>query len=158
MQWTQPGTTVGLAGGANGGDLLFHECCETFGIPTRLLLALPPDEFAAASVAPAGAHWVERFRRRLERAGGQLQVMQRSDGLMEGATENVWQRANLWMIEEAERLAPERVLLAVWDGKRGDGPGGTQHFLKWRRLRGIRVSQIEMRAVLETKGPSEPEG
>ena len=31
------------------------------GIPTRVLLALPPEEFKAESVAPAGGDWGERF-------------------------------------------------------------------------------------------------
>jgi hypothetical protein len=155
LQWTQPGTTVGMAGGASGGDLLFHECCEELGIPTRVLLAVPPDEFEATSVAPAGPGWVRRFRKLRERAGGRLHVMKKSDGLMEGATDNVWQGANLWMIEEAERLASERALLALWDGKAGDGPGGTEHFLQVARVRGIRIlPPIDMRAVLGTEGQS----
>jgi hypothetical protein len=155
LQWTQSGTTVGLAGGASGGDLLFHECCEELGIPTRVLLALAPQEFQATSVAPAGADWVARFRKRLEKAGDQLHVMQRSEGLAEGATDNVWERANLWMIEQAERLAPQRALLALWDGKTGDGPGGTEHFLEVARAHGIRIlPPIEMRALLQGAGRS----
>src|SRR5436305_12969923 len=47
LEWRQAGATVGLAGGASGGDLLFHECCEGLGIPTRVLLAMPADEFEA---------------------------------------------------------------------------------------------------------------
>ena len=153
LQWTQPGTTVGLAGGASGGDLLFHECCEELGIPTRVLLALDPHEFQVTSVAPAGANWVARFRKLLAKAGDQLHVMQNSDGLAEATTDNVWARANLWMIEEAERLAPQRALLALWDGKTGDGPGGTEHFLEVARARGIRIlPSIEMRSVLGRAG------
>ena len=155
LQWSQPGSTVGLAGGASGGDLLFHECCAELGIPTRVLLALDPHEFQATSVAHAGENWVERFRKLLERAGDQLHVMQKGDGLAEGPTDNVWARANLWMIEEAEWLAPQRALLALWDGKTGDGPGGTEHFLEVARARGIRIlPPIEMRALLRRAGKS----
>lgn len=155
LQWAQPGTTVGLAAGASGGDLLFHECCEELGIPTRVLLALPPDQFEAASVAPAGPGWVERFHTLLRKAGAGLHVMQSQDGLLEGATDNIWQRANLWMIEEAGRIAPERALLALWDGKAGDGPGGTEHFLQVARMSGIRVlPPIEMQRVLKSEGKS----
>src|SRR4051794_25596994 len=50
IDWKMPGETVGLAGAASGGDLLFHDCCEQLGIPTRVLLALPADRFEAASV------------------------------------------------------------------------------------------------------------
>jgi len=155
LQWTQPGATIGLAGGASGGDLLFHECCRELGIPTRLLLALPPDEFESISVAPAGPQWVKRFRMLLERSGDALRVMQRDDGQLEEASGNIWQCANLWMIEEANRLAPERALLALWDGKVGDGPGGTEHFLQVARGFGIRIlPPIEMRTVLGVENRS----
>ena len=53
---------VGIAGGASGGDLLFHEVCAELGVATRLRLALPVEEFIATSVAPAGEGWVARFR------------------------------------------------------------------------------------------------
>jgi hypothetical protein len=54
----------------------------------------------------------------------------------------VWQRANLWMIEKASALAPERALLALWDGKTGDGPGGTEHFLQVAGQFGVRILPI----------------
>jgi hypothetical protein len=150
LEWMHPGTTVGLAGGASGGDILFHECCEELGIPTRVLLALPVDEFEEASVAPAGTSWLARFHQLLAKAGPEVHIMQPRDGLLEGATDNVWQRANLWMIEEASGMAEERALLALWDGKVGDGPGGTEHFLQAAEGCGIRVlPPIRMEMVLQ---------
>ena len=143
---------MGVAGGACGGDLLFHECCEELGISTRVLLALPPDEFEEISVAPAGLGWVRRFRKLLKNAGAGVQVMREEDGLREGATGNVWQRANLWMIEEASRVAGECALLALWDGKAGDKAGGTEHFIEAARARGIRVlPPIEMGVLLQSR-------
>lgn len=152
LNWTQTGTTIGLAGAASGGDLLFHECCQEANIPTRVLLALPPDEFEACSVAHAGPGWVERFHTLLRKAGEDLQVMKSGDGLREEAADNIWQRANLWMVEEATRIAPERALLALWDGKAGDGPGGTEHFLEVARGSGIRIlPPIQMQALLQAR-------
>ena len=143
VTWTHPGSTIALAGGASGGDLLFHECCNDLGIPTRVLLAMPPDEFEATSVAPAGPAWVDRFHALLNRLGpDRTHVMESSDGLLEGATENIWQRANLWMIEEATAIAGEQALLALWDGNAGDGPGGTEHFLQVARQSGIHVLPV----------------
>ncbi len=52
---------VGIAGGASGGDLLFHEVCAELGVATRLRLALPVEEFIATSVAPAGEGWVQQI-------------------------------------------------------------------------------------------------
>jgi predicted DNA-binding transcriptional regulator AlpA len=41
-----------VAGGASGGDILFHEVCGELGVPTRLYLALPPESYVTESVAP----------------------------------------------------------------------------------------------------------
>jgi hypothetical protein len=148
--WTQPGSAIGLAGAASGGDLLFHEACAELGISTRILLALPIDEFLATSVAPAGPDWVRRFHALVDEHGPEnLQIMGEKNGLLEGETQNIWQRANLWMIEEALALAPERSLLALWDGKAGDGPGGTEHLVEVAPKFGVRVAPlIQMQMLL----------
>ena len=65
--------------------------------------------------------------------------MTEADGLLDGATKNIWQRANRWMIEEALRLAPRQALLALWDGKGGDGPGGTEQLVREAARFGIRA-------------------
>jgi hypothetical protein len=133
--------TVGIAGGASGGDLLFHEVCAELGVATRLRLALPEDEFITTSVAPAGEDWVRRFRMLVKQLGPEnVAVMGENDGRKYGATESVWARANLWMVEEAIRLAPYRTLLALWDGKGGDGPGGTEHLVNIAPSYGLRVA------------------
>ena len=94
---------------------------------------------------------MQRFHALLERAASDgLHVMTSKDGLLEGATDNIWQRANLWMMEQAIALAPERALLALWDGQVGDGPGGTEHFLQVAGSFGIRVlPPIRMEGLLE---------
>jgi hypothetical protein len=141
MHWAESGPTIGLAGAASGGDILFHEICAELGISTKILLALPVEEFVAASVAPAGPAWVERFHSLVEARGPEsLAILSEKDGLLEGASANVWQRANLWMIEVAVALAPERTLLALWDGMTGDGPGGTEHLLQAASRFGVRIA------------------
>jgi hypothetical protein len=152
MPWNQPGPTIGLAGAASGGDLLFHEVCAELGIPTLILLALPVADFVAVSVAPAGSDWVRRFHALLGARGQDcLRIMGRHDGLLEGHTDNIWQRANLWMIEVAIGLAPERALLALWDGAGGDGPGGTEYFVQTAPRFGIPVAPpIQMQALLRS--------
>jgi hypothetical protein len=140
IAWTQAGATIGLAGAASGGDILFHEVCAELALPTRILLALRAEDFVAASVAPAGSRWVERFHSLVQRTPPEgLRLMGDGDGLSEGLTDNVWQRANVWMMEEAMELAREQALLALWDGHVGDGPGGTEHFLETAQRRGIRI-------------------
>jgi hypothetical protein len=43
------GVAFGIAGGACGSDLLFHEVCNALNIPTQLLLALPEAQFHGAA-------------------------------------------------------------------------------------------------------------
>jgi hypothetical protein len=51
----------GIASGACGGDILFHELCIVLEIPTNIYLAMPEDEFKKASVSFAGNNWEDRF-------------------------------------------------------------------------------------------------
>jgi len=143
----QAGTVVGIAGGASGGDILFHELCFEHGIPTLLRLALPVEEYIEASVTPAGGDWVRRFHALIDRLGPDaVRVLDDSvvlpEALTGGADLNIWQRTNLWMVREAVALAPRRTLLALWDGAAGDGPGGTEHLVKAAPGFGIDVAPI----------------
>jgi hypothetical protein len=151
IAWEREGETLGLAAAANGGDLLFHEVCGELGIVTRVMLGVPVEEFLAESVAPAGADWVRRYRALLAKRGPDgVRAMGPGDGLLEGATDNVWARANCWMAEQAVAEAPERALLALWDGSVGDGPGGTEHFVRLAERQGIRfLPPIATQALLE---------
>jgi hypothetical protein len=145
-----PGKVLGIAGAASGGDILFHEVCGELGVDTRVRLALAPEAFLAESVAPAGAAWVRRFRALLERLSGTLAILQ-PDARMPGWLHtkrdyNVWQRANLWMLQEALAVeAPELMLIALWDGESGDGPGGTRHLVERAREHGAAA------VILDTK-------
>jgi hypothetical protein len=150
------GTTVGIAGGASGGDLLFHEKCNELSIPTLLRLALPIEQYIEASVAPAGGDWMRRFHALIERLGPDaVRVLDDSvvlpESLTGGAELNIWQRTNLWMVDEAIAIAPQRTLLALWDGEAGDGPGGTEHLVKAAPGFGIDVAPI-----MRTQGLFDP--
>lgn len=127
---------VGVAAGASGGDLLFHQALAEAKIPSVLCLPLPRDEFVAASVATAGPGWVALFD----------DIHQRADvrTMTPGDRATVWQRGNEWMLDEAFALADAGVtLLALWDGRRGDGPGGTAAMVESARRRGAEVVIID---------------
>ncbi len=136
--------TVGISAGASGGDLLFQEVCEELEVPTQVCLGVPREEFVRRSVEKAGPDWVRRFESLMERLG--------TDRLFvlppEAGGENVWARANAWMLRRAEELASERVLLALWDGRGGDGPGGTETMIQ--AAEGFEVRVIAMASLTKS--------
>lgn len=118
-----PGTTV-VSGGARGADVIAGEQALARGARVRLCLALPPDEFERRSVALPGTDWAARFRRLLQHA--EVEVVG-----ARGDSDDVFERANLRVIEVARALAGERPrAIVVWDGNQGDGPGGTSDFVE----------------------------
>ena len=51
---------------------------------------------------------------------------------------DIWQRTNLWLLEEAlASAAPHLALIALWDGNSGDGPGGTKDLVDVARNHGV---------------------
>jgi hypothetical protein len=152
------GVAGGLAGGASGGDILFHELCAQLGIRTQLFLALPKSQFSATSVAPAGGSWCERFDRLASRLP--TRVLAESPELPAWLAEkrdySIWQRNNLWMLHNALALGNDHVtLIALWNGERGDGPGGTGDLVERARERQANTVILDTRKLfgLETMGP-----
>jgi hypothetical protein len=113
-----PRTTV-LSGGARGADLIVSEEALARGARLRVLLALEPAEFERQSVELPGSDWAERFHRVLDAA--EVEVLPPGEG-------DVFERTNAWLVEsarsEAAGQSPHAIL--VWDGRAGDGPGGTR--------------------------------
>ena len=111
------------------------------GIPTKLYLALPPDQFIKASVRSAGPQWIERFWRLRERLPER--VLAESEELPRWLQENqnysIWQRDNLWMLYNALAAGGDNVtLIALWNGEAGDGPGGTADLVEKAGERGAK--------------------
>lgn len=150
----------GVAGGASGGDLLFHEVCDTLGIPTILALALPPDRYRAASVDDSGGDWGRRFEatRAIREAAEPPRVRLLAETedpppwLQDGDAHGVWTRNNIWMLHMAlARPGTARVtLVAFWNGRGGDGPGGTADMIALAARHGVRTVRIDAAEVLGT--------
>ncbi len=142
------GATLGLAGGACGGDLLFHEACAGLGIETQLFLALPPDAFAARSVQRGGPEWVERFNRLCEKIPARVlsQTAALPNWLLGKDNYTIWQRNNYWILFNALALdARSLTLIALWDGESGDGPGGTSDLVAKVIARGYKVVILDVK-------------
>jgi hypothetical protein len=122
------GPVIGIAGGASGGDILFHEVCAELGVTTQLYLALRPDDYINESVRPAGEQWVQRYHRLHTTHAWILGTSKDLPSWLSPKPDaSVWERCNGWMLYNALAEGGDRVtLIALWDERSGDGPGGTE--------------------------------
>jgi hypothetical protein len=114
-----PGTTL-VTGGARGADIIGAEEARARGARLRLVLAFAPEEFVAESVALPGTDWERRFRALL--ADADHEVVAPGD--------DVFVRTNERILEIARSLDEHPHAVIVWDGRPGDGPGGTADLVK----------------------------
>jgi tetratricopeptide (TPR) repeat protein len=126
------GSIVGIAGGACGGDTLFHEVCAELGIPTRMLLALPRERYCVTSVQQGGPDWVERYYRLCAKLVPR--IMMESEELPKWlrtrAGYDIWQRSSVWILFNALAMhCKELTLVALWDTGSGSGHGGTDEMV-----------------------------
>jgi hypothetical protein len=125
------GAVVAIASGASGGDLLFHDVCEQLAIKHRLLLPLPSDRFRNESVSPAGRYWEVQFDELLKKDPDPPYLTNSSDlpiWLSMKTDYSTWQRANLWLLQEALVTGARNLtLISLWDGVKTQGIGGTHH-------------------------------
>ena len=142
---------TGIAGGASGGDLLFHEVCAELGIETRLYLAIPPAQYIVESVeVPGQPEWIDRFRAVESRCRTRIlsQGKELPKWLRGRQDYSIWQRNNLWMLHNALAFGGKNVtLIALWNGKAGDGPGGTKDMVDQARARGAKVIVLDTNAL-----------
>ncbi|HKU73554.1 MAG TPA: tetratricopeptide repeat-containing protein [Pyrinomonadaceae bacterium] len=155
------GVKCGFAGGASGGDILFHEVCHDLGIPTELYLAFPAGKYVEMSVAPAGKTWVDRFWRLYERheVEGKLRVLtQETDEtralpawLRAKLSYGIWQRNNLWIFFNAlaEGDSERVTFVTLWDGARDDGPGSISDMVEKAKSFDAKTIHIHTDALLK---------
>jgi hypothetical protein len=145
------GAVFGIAGGACGGDILFHEICEALEIPSQMYLVLPKNDYIRVSVADGGPDWVERFNRLYDKT--KPKILSDSDRLPRWLRTkkdyNIWQRSNLWMLHNALFISQDHLsLIALWNGATGDGPGGTEDMVERAKDRGATFVHLDARKLL----------
>jgi hypothetical protein len=151
------GSVLGVAGGANGGDLLFLEVCDELGIATVMGLSFPKEQYVKTSVENADKHWVERFSTQFAKHSD-VPILAESAELPEWlrfkSGYDIWQRTNCWLLSEAlSYRALHYTLIALWDGELGDGPGGTQHMVSLARERGMEFVWLNTKELFGLETP-----
>ena len=124
---------LGITQGACGGDLLFAEAMLKRGAALQLHFPLTEEVFINRSVDFEKAspnspdRWRDRFLAVRRHSSVAVTVMS-NDGQ---ASDDVFERCNLWMLERALSFGADKVrFICVWNGEGGDGPGGTEHMRK----------------------------
>ena len=132
-----------VCGGARGADLIVAEEAQARGARILLCLALPREEFVERSVDIPGTDWLDRFDRIAALADVRV-----FDGADSEGTDDVFARANAWMVDVARSIDPHPHAVVVWDGRRGDGSGGTADMV--RRL-GVHGPDPRVRVIDPTR-------
>jgi hypothetical protein len=148
--------SFGIAGGACGSDILFHEVCNALDIPTQLLLALPQAQFQAESVNRGGVEWVTRYQQLCQRVTPR--VLADSKDLPRWLSGrkgyDIWQRNNLWMMFNAlATQARNLTLIALYNREKDpDGPGGTAHLVNVAADWGFKTVELDAQQLLRAGG------
>ena len=124
-----PDTTI-VCGGARGADLIVAEEAHARGARVVLCLALPPGQFVERSVDVPGTDWATRFHRIAQVAD--TRVLDDTGG----KRDDVFGRANAWMVDVARSLDDSPHAIVVWNGREGDGPGGTKDMVRQLGVQG----------------------
>lgn len=126
-----------------GTDILTAESVLRRNIELRLFLPFHTDDFIKASVAFADKDWKERFTAITSQAKVRTA---KNTPASRPPGESPFEQTNLWMLEEAALFSKGNiVLLCVWDGQGGDGPGGTQHMVECVERLGGEILWIDIR-------------
>ncbi len=116
------GVGHGFGSLAAGADIVIAEALLAAGARLTAILPFPPEAFIAASVAPAGEHWVARFSAVLPRCETIVLSTQRMDDCdFQLASRRAMGRARL----AAAALAAPCWQIAVMDGEPAPGVAGT---------------------------------
>ncbi|MCZ2523754.1 hypothetical protein [Streptomyces sp. HB2AG] len=119
------GRLTGVSCIAAGADSLFAEAVLDLG--GRLVVVLPSADYREAKVGP---DFAERFDR-LHRAAAEVVVMPFAE-----AGRDAYEAANDELLRRADRL------VAVWDGRPGNGRGGTADTVAAARAAGLPVEVV----------------
>ena len=135
---------VGFSSAACGADLLFLEALHELGGEAHVVLPFEVEEFLRTSVElPGAGTWRPRFERQL--ANARVVLASSSAPLRPELGYDYANRLiqGLGMLR-AHELESEMVALAVWDGQRGDGPGGTAGAVRQWQAHGIEVHRLRL--------------
>lgn len=123
---------LGITQGACGADLIFAEKLLARGGALALRLPFREPEFRKRSLVypkkkPPTDRWLRRFLAVRDHPRVSLLAMPDATQPLPRNL-NPYERCNLWMLREVLSHPSTRVrFICLWNGAKGDGPGGTAH-------------------------------
>ena len=121
---------MALTQGACGGDILFTEACQSLGVKVMWLQPFEEPTFLEKSVKPCEG-WKERYDVCKETIKIRSAPKELGEIPKDIESINPYERCNRWLLYTALSYGIEKVnFVTLWDGKGGDGPGGTGHMYK----------------------------
>jgi hypothetical protein len=114
------GTVYGVSSVAAGGDLLFTESCIQLGLPLRVLLPMPKEQFKEDFDVPT---W-ERVEKVLQYA------------MSVEVTSGDQDRDARYYECGIETVLQSRLILSLWDGEPSRGLGGTEQIVSFAKIEG----------------------
>jgi class 3 adenylate cyclase/tetratricopeptide (TPR) repeat protein len=146
------GALIGYASAASGSDLLFLEELIGRGGEAHVVLPYHRDQFLKDSVEIVpGDGWAERFNSVLDRS----EVITASPQKLEIGGIS-YEFANLiaqgLACLKSKQLDADLVRMAVWDGRPGDGPGGTAGSIRGWEDQGYPVEVIDLDGIARSRG------
>ncbi len=141
---------LAICSGACGGDLIFAEAALQLKLHLEVRLPFEIPEFLQNSVSFAGNDWQERFYQVKQHPNTVLLIMSDELGQLPDNT-NAYERNNLWQLYSALSWGAEKVhCICLWDGRSGDGPGGTQHMHDSVKQRSGQVHVLDIKTLFKT--------
>jgi class 3 adenylate cyclase/tetratricopeptide (TPR) repeat protein len=154
-QLRQRDARIGYASAACGADILFLETILELQGEAHVILPYDRELFRQDSVdLLQGADWGERYARVLQAAA---EVQSASEQrLVAGSVTYDYANILLYGLAtiRAHQLGTDLIPLAVWDGRAGDGPGGTADTVRrWQEL-GPQVEVVALAELLQRECPA----
>lgn len=139
---------IGYASAACGADILFLEAILELKGEIHIVLPYEPEEFLKNSVdIIPNSNWKQRFRNLLAKANEVIVCSQHNlennPVLYEYANRVIHGLGKM----RAEQLDTELLHLALWDGKPGDGSGGTAWMIKTWEAWGYKPEIINLQSL-----------
>jgi class 3 adenylate cyclase len=149
---------VGFSSLACGGDLIFAESLLERGGEVNIVLPFRKEDFKESSVEiMPGSNWGARFEHVMENAATVIVLNEVGDPHDAAAYEFCNQALSGLALLKSQVLGMDVAPLAVWDGRPGDGAGGTQSFIDyWRKKRESTVEIIPVEVGGKTVARSKP--